>query len=83
MPEEPLSEKPKPEKTLPAIAKVDPLVGLAPPSHRLTPTESERSSIHSPRQPVPVEVPMDEIRRQNDVEKWRNKLRLQEKFHVK
>ncbi|CAF4342108.1 unnamed protein product, partial [Rotaria magnacalcarata] len=23
---------------------------------------------------------MDEIRRQNDVERWRNKLRLQEKF---
>jgi hypothetical protein len=25
---------------------------------------------------------MDEIRRQNDVERWRNKLRLQEKFQV-
>jgi hypothetical protein len=25
---------------------------------------------------------MQEIRRQNDVERWRNKLRLQEKFEV-
>jgi hypothetical protein len=25
---------------------------------------------------------MEEIRRQNDVERWRNKLRLQEKFEV-
>ena len=29
-----------------------------------------------------MDIPLEEIRRANDVERWRNKVRLQEKFEV-
>ena len=48
-----------------------------------TPILSARNPVHQPEQSITDDVPMGEIRRQNDVERWRNKLRLQEKFQVK
>lgn len=30
-----------------------------------------------------TEIPMDELRRQSEVERWRNKIRLQEKYQVR
>ncbi|CAF4968486.1 unnamed protein product, partial [Rotaria sp. Silwood1] len=73
-------QKPTSEKTIHALTQNDPLVGASASSRRLTPSESEKSSTHTPRHPVSVEIPLDEIRHQNDVERWRNKIRLQEKF---
>ena len=35
-----------------------------------------------PQYPVSVDIPMQEVRRQNEVEHWRNKVRLQQKFEV-
>lgn len=54
----------------------------AKPPHRLPPLDAQSMNSSVPQYPVTVEVPMQEIRRQNDVERWRNKLRLQEKFEV-
>jgi hypothetical protein len=64
------------------LTQNDPLVGVAASSHRLTPTESEGSSNQILPYPISTVIPMDDIRRQNDAERWRNKLRLQEKFQV-
>ncbi|CAF0976146.1 unnamed protein product [Rotaria magnacalcarata] len=80
MTNEPTQEKSTSEKSIHALTNINPLVGTTATPRRLTPTESEKSSHSTPRYPVSVEMPMDEIRRQNDVERWRNKLRLQEKF---
>jgi len=62
------------EKNIQTLAQHDPLVSASLPSRHTTPVETEK--------PLPTELSMDEIRRQNDVERWRNKLRLQEKFQV-
>lgn len=52
------------------------------PPRRLAPIELQKTADDlAPRSPI-VEIPMQEIRRQNDVDRWRNKLRLQEKFEV-
>ncbi|CAF3517864.1 unnamed protein product [Rotaria socialis] len=80
MTNEPTQEQSTSEKSIHALTNINPLVGTAASPRRLTPTESEKSSHYTPRYPVSVEMPMDEIRRQNDVERWRNKLRLQDKF---
>lgn len=49
-----------------------------------TPILSERNPAHHHSEhSIADDLPMNEIRRQNDVERWRNKLRLQEKFQVK
>ncbi|CAF1135988.1 unnamed protein product [Rotaria sordida] len=80
MSNESITEKPTSEKTIHALIQNDPLVGTGTSSRRLTPSESEKSSTHTPRHSVSADIPLDEIRRQNDVERWRNKLRLQEKF---
>ena len=49
-----------------------------------TPILSERNPVHHHSEhSIADDLPMNEIRRQNDVERWRNKLRLQEKFQVK
>ena len=58
------------------------MVGANTSFHRLTPTESDENSNHIVQYPLSSDIPMEEIRRQNDVERWRNKLRLQEKFQV-
>jgi len=60
----------------------DRLVGNPIPPRRLSPIELQKSSNNIPQYPTTVNIPMQEIRRQNDVERWRNKLRLQEKFEV-
>ena len=52
------------------------------PPHRLPPLEVQATNSNLPQYPVTVDIPMQEIRRQNDVERWRNNLRLQEKFEV-
>jgi hypothetical protein len=64
------------------LTQNDVLVGASTSSRRLTPTESEKSTTHPPEYGISNEISMDAIRRQNDVERWRNKLRLQEKFQV-
>jgi hypothetical protein len=64
------------------LTQNDPLVGAGTSVHRLTPTESEGSSNLIFPYPISTAIPMDDIRRQNDAERWRNKLRLQEKFQV-
>jgi hypothetical protein len=51
-------------------------------SHRLTPSELQKPTNNIPQYPAAVEIPMQDIRRQNDVDRWRNKLRLQQKFEV-
>jgi hypothetical protein len=60
----------------------DLLVGTGAPTQRLAPIELQKASKNIPQYPVSVDIPMQEIRRQNDVERWRNKLRLQEQFEV-
>lgn len=67
-----VNDTPAVEKTIQVLAQNDPLVSASLPSQRATPIETEK--------PLQTELSMDEIRRQNDVERWRNKLRLQEKF---
>lgn len=57
-------------------------MGATPPLRRLTPIQSERRPSDATEYSVSNEIPLAEIRRQNDVERWRNKLRLQEKFQV-
>ncbi|CAF4451356.1 unnamed protein product, partial [Adineta steineri] len=49
-------------------------------AQHFTPIELQKPLNNQPQYPASVEIPMQEIRRQNDVERWRNKLRLQEKF---
>ncbi|CAF1080753.1 unnamed protein product [Adineta steineri] len=49
-------------------------------AQHFTPIELQKPLHNQPQYPASVEIPMQEIRRQNDVERWRNKLRLQEKF---
>ncbi|CAF3613620.1 unnamed protein product, partial [Rotaria sp. Silwood2] len=80
MSNESITEKPTSEQTIHALTQNDPLVGASTSSRPLTPSESEKSSTHTPHHRISVDIPLDEIRRQNDVERWRNKLRLQEKF---
>lgn len=57
-------------------------MGVTPTPRRLTPIHFEKPLSDSTEYSVSHEVPLAEIRRQNDVERWRNKLRLQEKFQV-
>ena len=64
------------------MTKHDPLVGASTSLQRLTPTDSNGSANQIIQQAATTRTPMDEIRRQNDVERWRNKLRLQEQHHV-
>ena len=52
------------------------------PPRRLSPITVQKTTNHTPQYLTTVDVPMQEIRRQNDVDRWRNKLRLQEKFEV-
>jgi hypothetical protein len=56
----------------------DPLVGVPVATPRVFTADIQKSSLDGPS----TDIPLDEIRRQNDVERWRNKLRLQEKFQV-
>lgn len=75
------------------LTQNDPLVGASVSARQTTPALSVQppTPILSERTPVQRhsdysiadDLPMNEIRRQNDVERWRNKLRLQEKFQVK
>jgi hypothetical protein len=58
----------------------DPIVGTS--LQHVAPIHSQIKSDNPPEHPMSIPVPLDEIRRQNDVERWRNKLRLQEKFQV-
>lgn len=52
------------------------------PPRRLSPINAQKTTNNTPQYPTTVDIPMQEIRRQNDVDRWRNKLRLQEKFEV-
>ncbi|CAF3083926.1 unnamed protein product [Rotaria socialis] len=47
---------------------------------RLPPIELHNTSNNMPQYPASVDIPLQSVRHQNDVERWRNKLRLQEKF---
>ncbi|CAF1228922.1 unnamed protein product [Rotaria magnacalcarata] len=47
---------------------------------RLPPIELHNTSNNVPQYPASVDIPLQDVRHQNDVERWRNKLRLQEKF---
>lgn len=49
---------------------------------RLPPIELHNASNNIPQYPTSVDIPLQDVRHQNDVERWRNKLRLQEKFEV-
>jgi hypothetical protein len=51
------------------------------PSH-LPPIDLSKLSDGTGQPSATIDLPMQEIRRQNDVERWRNKIRLQEKFEV-
>ena len=44
--------------------------------------ESISSSARSSPPLKAKEIPMEEVRRQNEVERWRNKIRLQDKYQV-
>jgi hypothetical protein len=65
------------------LAQRDPLVSSAPPPHHLPPLKLQKPSTSVSQYPTSADIPMQEIRRQNDVDRWRNKLRLQEKFEVR
>lgn len=52
------------------------------PPQRLPPIMLHKASNRVEQQPLSNDIQMKEIRRQNDVETWRNKIRLQEKFEV-
>ncbi len=52
------------------------------PAQRILPIELQKTSHNIPQYPASVNIPMQDIRRQNNVESWRNKLRLREKFEV-
>lgn len=64
------------------LTQNDLLVEPSRPPHRLPPLDLPKQASNLPQYPASVDIPMQEIRRQNDVERWRNKLRLQEKFEV-
>ncbi|CAF0808010.1 unnamed protein product [Adineta ricciae] len=70
------------DKSVHILMKHDPLVGASTSLQHLTPTDSNGSANQIIQQAATTRIPMDEIRRQNDVERWRNKLRLQEQHHV-
>ena len=85
--EEPVHEKPIVAKDLRALIQNDPVVvGTGLSARQTTPLPSERNPpvVHQLAHSVTTDdVPLAEIRRQNDVERWRNKLRLEEKFQVR
>ncbi|CAF0954896.1 unnamed protein product [Adineta ricciae] len=85
VPSEALTELPAAsvtDKSVHILTKHDPLVGASTSLQHLTPTDSNGSTNQIIQQATTTRIPMDEIRRQNDVERWRNKLRLQEQHHV-
>ena len=51
-------------------------------SERLPPIVLQKPKDSVSQHPATVDIPLEEIRRANDVERWRNKVRLQEKFEV-
>lgn len=51
-------------------------------TRRVSPANVSKALNNIPQFPASTNIPMQDIRRQNDVERWRNKLRLQEKFEV-
>ena len=51
-------------------------------SRQFAASELQKPTNNTPQYPTTVEIPMQDIRRQNDVDRWRNKIRLQEKFEV-
>ena len=65
------------------LTQNDLATGQIRPPHRLPPLEKSEASNRTPRYPTKIDIPLQEIRHQNDVERWRNKLRLQEKFEVR
>lgn len=73
----PIVEKARPKPEVRVLAQRDPLVGHDNPVVVVT-KDSSRSS---PRLNS-IDIPLDELRHQNDVERWRNKIRLQEKYQV-
>ena len=77
-----MTEKTRFEKDTSIIIPKDPLTDTTATSHRLTPVASEKSSEHTVQHSVSPDMPIEEIRHRNNVERWRNKLRLQEKFQV-
>ena len=80
---EPRKDQPTPTTNIRQLPQNDPLGGRSTtPPRRLSPIELQKSANDRAPQSAVVEIPMQEIRRQNDVDRWRNKLRLQEKFEV-
>lgn len=51
------------------------------PPRYLPPIEKKTGPIDN-QHSAAVEIPMQQIRQQHDVERWRNKLRLHDKFEV-
>ncbi|UJR27728.1 hypothetical protein I4U23_009005 [Adineta vaga] len=80
IPLETRKEQPTPTNNIHLLPQNDLLIGNSVPPHRLPPIELQKTSNNPLQQPVSIEIPMQEIRHQNDVDRWRNKLRLQEKF---
>lgn len=64
------------------LTQEDVIASRTRPPRRLSPITPQQTTNHIPQYPTTVDIPMQEIRRQNDVDRWRNKLRLQEKFEV-
>ncbi len=64
------------------MAPNDLLGGPTVASRQLAASELQKPRNNIPQYPATVEIPMQDIRRQNDVDRWRNKIRLQEKFEV-
>lgn len=60
----------------------DGLLGRTAPSQRIPPTGLQKSLNNIPQYSESVDIPMQEIRYQNDTDRSRNKVRLQEKFEV-
>ncbi|CAF3600171.1 unnamed protein product [Adineta steineri] len=77
-----INPKASTEKNIHSLTQNNPLVGTNTSFHRLTSAESDDSLTHLPQYPISNDIPMNEIRHQNDAERWRNKLRLDEKFQV-
>lgn len=68
-------EKIVPEPDIRVLSQRDPLVGHDNPTIVIT-KDSSRSSARLNS----IDIPLDELRHQNQVERWRNKIRLQEKY---
>ncbi|CAF4655063.1 unnamed protein product, partial [Rotaria sp. Silwood2] len=73
-------EQATPLNNVRVLTQNDILLGNTASSKQLPPIKSQTASNNMPQYPVSVDIPMQETRHLNDVEHWRNKLRLQEKF---